>query len=418
MKKKNLRGPHFVVCSRCIVDNELKNEVARLEKEQEKQEKQEKCLFCQNVGVDFNENDVLLKSVVKGVRYNFPAYKYYSGKLWNSYFPTSIKPNIFEDENPIFPKMPAEEAEQFYDLLNKKTDINELRRFDIMYDKNAKNNFEDYVLNTLLYEEHYKYPLKRSASVLIKELGDDLNKLNYYEIHDKYLGVFKSIKDMLPRTSLYNKKFYRSREGYNNKEITVDDYDTEIRVPYIGAEIMQPSPIKANGGRFNRQGCSFLYIANNKKTAMAELKPDVGIICSVAKIQCIDKRKFLDLRRNTVSKLDKDTNIVVINIVESLSVLFSKSIINKEKFKYLITQFISDLFRELKFAGIIYDSAQTRGYNVTAFYPSCFKFVENSEELNLIKSVSYTIEALEDDRKKYDRWCYTEDFDEEWYHNK
>ncbi len=72
---------------------------------------------------------------------------------------------------------------------------------------------------------------------------------------------------------------------------------TTIDIPYIGNEVMSPPPYLASAGRFNRMGCTFLYVANERNTAVAELKLRVGAICSTIEVKCNDEMQYLDFRR-------------------------------------------------------------------------------------------------------------------------
>ena len=72
----------------------------------------------------------------------------------------------------------------------------------------------------------------------------------------------------------------------------------------------------------------------------------------------------------------------------------------------MITQFLSDIFRKEQYGGIIYDSVQTDGYNILAFYPSEYNYVKNSEKMIKVDRVQYSISELSDGRDKYKHFTY------------
>ena len=47
------------------------------------------------------------------------------------------------------------------------------------------------------------------------------------------------------------------------------------------------------GGRFNRQGVSYLYLADNVETCISEIHLQVGQICSIVQFKCIKEGKYL-----------------------------------------------------------------------------------------------------------------------------
>lgn len=258
-----------------------------------------------------------------------------------------------------------------------------------------------------------KFPLKEVDSVLIQMMQTDLQTHNYYEVEEKYTDAIASIIADFPQVYIDGKTFFRARIGHHNENIVVDDLDTAIDFPYIETEMMAPPPYIASSGRFNRQGCAFLYVADAETTAIAELKPYVGCVCSIAKIVCKDNRSYLDFRAASIPQIDDRINLVTLNIIHSFASFFLKPAIKDND--YLITQFLSDIFRKLEFGGIIYDSVQTKGYNVLSYYPSDFICISKSEKMVEVKSVMYEIDNLKDGRNKYKHWYFADEAVEQKY---
>ena len=74
-----------------------------------------------------------------------------------------------------------------------------------------------------------------------------------------------------------------------------------------------------------------------------------------------------------------------------------------------------NLFRKLQCGGIIYDSVQTKGFNVLSYYPSDFVCVKKSEKMFEVKSVGYKINDIQDGRSKYKHWFFNDEKVEEKY---
>jgi len=105
-------------------------------------------------------------------------------------------------------------------------------------------------------------------------------------------------------------------------------------------------------------------------------------------------------------------------LIDSLARLFSEAVPKEEMHKYFVTQFLSEIFRELGYSGIFYDSPQNdgEGYNIICYYPNIFKIIEDSEEMYKIEKVKYKIsKRLFDERKKYDYFEFNYQEDKEKY---
>jgi len=66
----------------------------------------------------------------------------------------------------------------------------------------------------------------------------------------------------------------------------------------------------------------------------------------------------------------------------------------RERWRYLITQFIADCLRQKGFAGVSYRSSVGGGENLCIFDPEDFAFVEGSGEVFSIVSVDYKFVEL------------------------
>jgi hypothetical protein len=359
------------------------------------------CAFCGNhQSFDLSNDQEVLEMISDNIRYHYSIYQYFDKHI--PYFvPKLLRERDFLcEENPIFYQILSKESSKLlFNLLDAKTTLS--NEYTFLFHKSEKEDKDTEWWYRLNYDEHYGLPLKESKAILVNQIEDDLQKMNHFKVFQKYLDIFGSFIDKIPRVNLINYTFFRARKGNNNKEVSVNGYSRWISFPYIDDEICAPPPLLTSGGRFNRVGCSFLYIASNEITAVSEVKPEAGENCTIASFKCISDADFLDVRTESIMKIPIEVDLEFVNKLESLNRLFSLPILSHENYKYLITQFLSDLFREMDFAGVVYDSPQGDGYNVTAFDPSMFKLNKYSEKIVKVSKIQYSVIDVEDERYKY-----------------
>lgn len=219
----------------------------------------------------------------------------------------------------------------------------------------------------------------------LNSLEQDLYSKNPDDIFKDYLEYFKKIKMSTCRVNK-GKVYYRAREGHMNLPGAIDDCDVNISYPFYNRGLNAPPPMKAAGGRFNREGTSFLYLASTVKTCIAEIHLEVNQICSVGEFKCIKSGKYLHVPSCGETGLYK---------------ILTQPIYSEVKYKYLITQFLSDIFKEMEFRGIIFDSTQSSGTNIVCYYPSDFEFVKYSERMYKATRIIYKIEEVPESYKQY-----------------
>ncbi|HBJ1646680.1 TPA: RES family NAD+ phosphorylase [Clostridium botulinum] len=380
------------ICKDCFKSSYIKDVI------ENKYKSEEECCLCGKSGVNILNKADLLTIIMNIIRYNYSMSTYNEICRLPFFAPSRIGlKRILMMENEIFIKPLIED-----DAIKLAAILNKNYVFNIPFDILGKVN--DY-LNILSYDKHMRYPLKNSEAVLITKIKVDLHKFNHYEIFDNYYKIFLRLKDKFPSILLIDKIFYRSRIGKNNKSITVDDFETEINFPYVKEEMRNAPPLKVAAGRFNRMGESMMYLASNEETALAESKPDVGHVCSVEEFVCKDEGKFLDMRKKSMCQIRIEDNLVFRNICDSISRMFNEPVTRDEQNKYLITEFLSDIFRKMGFVGIAYDSSLTNQYNIVSFYP---KKIENYNKEHMVKinQVRYDYDLILDERKKYKNYSF------------
>lgn len=224
-----------------------------------------------------------------------------------------------------------------------------------------------------------------------KDLEHDIKENNPYTMFNKYHEIFKNnIEDLPSRKIEVGKEYFRARAGMKNEKGAIDDCDIEIHIPYFRDEIGAAPILHTPGGRFNREGNSFLYLASDINTCVSEMKLEKGQTCSIGKFKCIKEGKYFDLVCENSSDFFGEVKKIMLQPI------------HKEiRYKYLITQFISDIIRNIGFSGIIYGSTQSEGENLVCFEKEAYEFVDYSEEMYEIREIKYTVSKVEEGYKKY-----------------
>lgn len=189
------------------------------------------------------------------------------------------------------------------------------------------------------------------------------------------LETCKGLERKIPKGSI----LWRSQLGHGLEPIYVENEHVDDIPAPLSADRMKPFSYKAPEGRANPTGISYLYLANNKETAMSEVRPWVGSHISVGQFKIKRDLIIIDFSRNRETNsffcVDEDFNHIEPSPEErerdvwsDIGRAFAKPInINDQKTEYIPTQIIAELFKSNNYDGIAYKSALCKGYNVVMF---------------------------------------------------
>jgi hypothetical protein len=159
---------------------------------------------------------------------------------------------------------------------------------------------------------------------------------------------------------------------------------------------------KATAGRANAEGISRLYLANNKKTTIHEIRAGAYDVITVGKFVLKKDILVVDFQAlENIYPFAEGINLLEFAInIEHLRMLnreMSKVLRrNDSLLDYVPTQYISDYIKsfqdyrkEPRYRGIKYQSTMNKdGYNLVAFYPNDFLCI--SVETIEISDIQYT----------------------------
>jgi hypothetical protein len=222
--------------------------------------------------------------------------------------------------------------------------------------------------------------------------------------------VLASCGDDRKVTIPMGKIYWRARLGCDSEEIIDDDGD--IRVihdedrPYRKEE-MKPISNWRREGRANPRGIPYLYLATTRETAMAEVRPWIGAIISVAKLQVRRDLKVIDCSKHHskdsfVSLLGDHTRPMEDGMWMAIDRAFATPVSQDDESKeYVPTQIIAELFKSKGFDGIVYKSLLSdEGFNVALF---------NLEDAGVIHCALYKADTIHFDFQSTGTEYFTSD---------
>ena len=189
------------------------------------------------------------------------------------------------------------------------------------------------------------------------------------------------------------KTFYRARLG--------GDLDDEKHlVPWSKEKTSAPPPHKTTIGRANPKGIAFLYVATNCKTAVAEMRPEIGSHVTVRPVTVLQPLKLVDLSKefvitDPIGDQKLHDRIAAHSMLNSLRADLSKPVLRaNSEVEYLPSQFLTEVIRGGGYDGIIFPSSQsTSGENVVIFVPAKCE-VSDPPEFREVSKIDYETHSL------------------------
>ena len=204
-----------------------------------------------------------------------------------------------------------------------------------------------------------------------------------YILDEESIGFLNSIVetcDDRERTIKKDSIVWRAQNGHSwrpyyqhnpdtDEDIHVDDFPCPF--PH---NRMKPLSDSAAEGRANSKGIPCLYVATDKETAMAEVRPWLGAILTVARLKLTKDLKILDFsvehgNNNFNLYFEEPSQEEIIKAVWSdIDNAFSKPTKASDlKSEYAPTQIISEFIKSRGYDGIAYKSSLAEGHNICLF---------------------------------------------------
>lgn len=220
-------------------------------------------------------------------------------------------------------------------------------------------------------------------------LLSEMSNSNPDKLFEKYLERYSDIfaQSWCDISLKKGQIFYRGRKGgVSVPVLDMLENTTYINYPFYGKDIGSPPPVNTPESRFNRDGYSYLYLATDIETCVAETHLEVTQSCSIAKFECVSPGRYLRL---VLDPCYYDEYVMM------LYSILTQPIHAEIKFKYRLTQFFSDIIKKLGYSGIYFQSTQAEGKNVVCFYPENFRYIQYSEEMFTVEKIKYSLKKEE-----------------------
>ena len=246
------------------------------------------------------------------------------------------------------------------------------------------------------YKQNNSYSNYDEFAKLIEENNN--KKIEESEVYILLANMLSEEKTKFKETLSMDTSLYRSRivdktciEKFSvsgNKLNGLDKFESK-----------EPPLHTAMNGRSNIAGASYLYVATDKYTAVAECKPLRESFLSVAEFKTTKELKIFNLCDNDtldeLKELQDSKNYSVKTLVELIMRAFYNSVYEIDS-GYKISQYISELVRKHGYDGIAYKSFISNGKNY-AIFNCCeanIKFIES--EIVQVTAQHIDIVALND----------------------
>jgi len=233
--------------------------------------------------------------------------------------------------------------------------------------------------------------IKDSSDSTLVKLQRQLEEKNYFLLEEDARKLLVPHTRNLERFIEAEKILYRSRIGFKHRATPLFGWgDTWHYKPYDVDQLSAPRPLAAGGGRLNRPGVAYLYLATDEKTAISEVRPHPGHHVSVGAFQCSSRLRIADFNAISIREYcDSDHKLRQYLFLKTIDKLFSLPVPPEERGRYSFTQFLSDALRHVGFDGIAYRSSVASGVNLAVFDPCSFSYVAGSAKVVRIDHLEY-----------------------------
>jgi hypothetical protein len=223
------------------------------------------------------------------------------------------------------------------------------------------------------------------------------SRINHFLLDAPLRAMLEPLIGRVARVEHAGLGLYRARIGYQAKAFPITGWMEERHYrPYAATKLGAPPPPIAAAGRMNRSGVSFLYVASEAKTAVAEIRPHPGHYCSVGKFVAQRDLRVADLSAHQVTDFaSSDKELDDFLLLRTVEDAFSIPVTPEERSEYHFPQLLADAFRHLGFDGVCYRSSVGLGKNFVFFDPAAFVYEPDSASVIRIDTLGYSCSPMQ-----------------------
>lgn len=222
------------------------------------------------------------------------------------------------------------------------------------------------------------------AKGLWEKFKEDIKHRNRYFSGAEIIEILNTVKFVGDIPSGYKYDYmYRARVGDY-----LEEEDNKVLAP--------PKEI-AKEGRCNPDGISYLYLADNEKTAISEVKANIGEVVTITKLEVDGLAKFsFDLYCKNPKLMEKySENRVTEELIKIINEDLSRVITNQEAIDYVPLQFLSEFIKiKTDYEALSYSSSISEGTNYVIFEPNKLNIRIVEKYLVKIQEIKYEYKRL------------------------
>lgn len=333
-----------------------------------------------------------IRAIKALIRYHYSEWEYHS-KLGGGSFQS-----LLSTENPVI-------------RINPQLDELEYEDFLLSFLENLDSDDKVSVI-TAYGRDIYNYmpftAISKGEAGAISLIQRSLTERNYFVVESEHAKDFQDLPKYVRRTLPAGNGWFRARVGAARRAANYSfppegaQYFFE---PHVGAAISAPPIAIASAGRLNRPGVSFLYLASEADTAIAEVRPHPGDLVSVAEFAIAKEQTVADLTQHDLLMFfNSDRELELLELVIAVEKALATAAPPSNRHLYSLTQFLADVFRTMGFDGIAFKSTVGAGTNLVLFEPTAATWINGSSKVVEINRVSYqhSQKALFDASSDYD----------------
>lgn len=377
-------------CEHCFNSNEL------IETVRENGVEIDRCLVCGKThSFALPANDPLLKRIFRAViRLHYSEWEY------NDHVGGESLSSILFGENAIMALKESASAEEFENA------------FSYIEDEWYPDPDDGISLGGGYWDGHILFGVRARLSSQLTSLLKRSFTDNYYSLQKDLANILEGIRPDIEDNFPKGAELFRARIGVNKRLTSAGNFENYYSyVAHSESDIGCPPIFAASEGRLNRARVSLLYLASDRKTAVAEIRPHPGHLVSTAQFKSKQDLKIVDLTDKDIRNFLSDSRLDQLHLIFSFNSLMNLPVTPDRKEYYIITQLISDSIREAGFDGVKFKSSLGHGDNFTFFNPGDFELIAGSEAVVAVKALSYQIAKVPTVPKDYDDLEYEVDED-------
>lgn len=230
---------------------------------------------------------------------------------------------------------------------------------------------------------YIKEDVERPYKMKSKYLKDFIEEIKYNNRNPKNIKALELLDDKSTNPEIVintNDSLYRARVVTDEKDIGKEQgfYGYDAKGSFV------PPASLTRDFRANYRYIPYLYCSNNSYIALAEVRPRLGAMVSIATIVAKEPLILLDF---TIQQRPSKMSEAKKNLFEDISKLYSMPVTNNDDIiDYIPTQFIAEYAKNKGYDGIAFSSSVTPEfylcdpgrYNVVIFnYKKCEAFKSN-----------------------------------------